>query len=87
MPIPVTLTFTAPVRNLTVYDHIGSDRPLLSGANYDTDAEVQLHTSNDDCCCGPRGYLEVRGEVQIDGEWEARESLIVAERGGEYAWP
>ena len=87
MPIPVTLTFAVPVRGLTVYDRIGSDHPLVSGASYDPPGEVQVDTSNEDSCCGPRGYLLVRGEVQLGGEWEARESVVAAERDGVYAWP
>lgn len=92
MPLTMTIRFTIPVRNVTIYDHNGSDRPVLhefTADEVDLPYEKELppiHSTY--CCCdGPQGVLEVKGEALIGGVWVMKDEQFLVHQGEIRQWP
>jgi hypothetical protein len=89
MPIHVALHINQNVKELNIYDLLGSDLPLNSEESYKDGDTIQLESvTADDCYSPPQGILRVKGDVHIEGEtWERREARFPVTDGKTYYWP
>lgn len=90
MPLIASVLFTTPVRNVNIYDHNGSDHPVLHEFTTNEvpyEQELPPIHSTYCCCDGPQGVLQVKGEVLIGGVWVTKDEQFLVHQGEIRQWP